>query len=251
MIDWRMMILGFAVALIAIAPAGNAAGTDETAAEGKWRLVVDFTEDNLAGMAEFAPDKQLRDDLMRLAGARKYYAGEDQCKSIDDPTAIFLGGGQVEGRFLPNGEQLLIHYLTRSCNEGYHWTTGHLALFQDGKIVANLSPECATGIDAIVDTVGSNLQRVVTGCGFSRQGYTTMRAKILGYRNGKFQLVHDVGTVYSDDCGVAEAGTETVAVVYERKSNGEVRSKNYARSCDSQGKKIKDYRFLYNGPMRE
>lgn len=243
MTNWRWTIPGLAAVLIAVAPAGDAA-------EGKWRLLVDFTEDSEVGMSAFKPPKPMMDTMMKLAGARKYYAGEDQCKE-DDPMAVFLGAQQIEGRFLPNGEQLLVHYSTGACNEGHRWTRGHLMLLQDGKVVANLSPECASRIDAIVETVGSNLQRVVLGCGGTGQGHTISSADMFGYRNGKFRLIHDLGTVYADDCGAKEEGTETVSVVYEKKSDGELRIKNYARSCASQANGIKDYRFLYNGPMRE
>lgn len=242
MIGWRWTIPGLVAALIAVAPAGRAA-------EGEWRLVIDYSEHKQAGMSVLKPTGSFLELLMRMAGARKYVTDEDKC---DASAQIFLGGGQIEGRFLPNGEQLLVHYVTRECEAGYRWSRGHLMLLQDAEVVAYLPLECGTGIDAVVTLAGSRLQRVIIGCGGGGQGYFMRKAAIYGYDEqvDKFRILHDLGAVFADDCGAKEDGTETVAVIYERKSNGEPRIKNYARSCASQAQDVKDYRFLYNGPMR-
>lgn len=242
MTGWRWAITGLVAALTAVAPTGRAA-------EGEWRLVIDYSEYNQAAMSGLKPTGPFLDLLMRSAGLRKYVADEDKC---DAGTGLFVGGAQIEGRFLPNSEQLLVHYATRDCEEAPKWAKGHLMLLQDAKVVAYLQPKCGTRIDAIVTLAGSRLQRVIIGCGGGGQGYFMRKAGIFGYdaQADKFQRLHNLGTVFADDCGAKEHGTETVAVIYERKSSGELRIKNYARSCASQAQDIKDYRFLYNGPIR-
>lgn len=236
------------ISAIAVLTASMAAGSGAAGQEGSWRLLIDYSETNKAGMAAIEPSSQFTGQLMAAAGMPEYVTDEAKCAA---GRKIFLGGAQAEGRFLPGGEQTLAHFLTRDCGEESHRAKGHIVLLQDGKIDAYLQPECAVRPDAIVDAPDGRLQRLIAGCGFNSSGYLEMEAGIFGFRDGEFRRIRKLGNVYADNCGVdLDYGKENVVVIFERKSDGELRIKNYERTCLAQAEGRKEYEFLHNGPMK-
>lgn len=223
--------------------------SDPPKQQREWRTILDFSEDDRPRL----PMKPVpKDQLPMVARALKmgdYFTSENE-EECYDRSKVILDARQIEGRFIPGGTQTLIKVHTRLCGYGHKWKQSELLLRSNGKTKAIVRDACAGIIQATV-TTKSGLLRVIGTCGGTWQGATIISGDYYGFYKGKFRKIRTFGTVYLEECGAAGDGAaETVSVFFQDIESGELRIKNYRRSCASLEKGVKEYQFISDGPMQ-
>jgi hypothetical protein len=200
---------------------------------------------------------------------RKYLTDENRCNpeldtsSATDPLAAARRAGQIvpsildlaNGSFTGPLKQETLYVISVSeCNASHadNFGTKRVAIFSGRQLIADMDVDFKNSIVRKTDLDGDGVDELLMTSGDMNQGVLIEIAALLGFQNGRFRTIQDLGTVTEDSCASGIPGSSSKASVI---SVGDavpgkmprLRIDNYEASC----RRNKRWRFISTGKMQE
>lgn len=200
---------------------------------------------------------------------RKYLNDEAKCNSRfdassgTDPLQSARDAGQIvpsildmaNGSFTATGKSETLYVISVSeCNASHaeNFGTKRVAIFSGQQLIADLDVAYRSNIVLKADLNSDGIDELLMTTSDMNQGTIIEIAALVGFQNGRFQVIDDLGTVTEDSCPSGIPGSSSKASVVFTVELGagkmpRLRADNYEASC----RNAKRWRFVSTGKMPE
>jgi hypothetical protein len=191
------------------------------------QVLVDFRKDRDIVSAKI-PEATQRSVLSKVF--RKYLTDPSQCSSeFDasegaDPLAAARKAGQIvpsiedsaTGSFTGPGESQTAYVINVSeCNASHadNFGTKRMAIFQGQRLIVDLDVDYKRSIVRKTDLNSDGVDELLMITGDINQGTVVEMGALVSFQGGRFQVLHDFGTVVEDSCASLSPGSSSIRSV--------------------------------------
>jgi hypothetical protein len=228
-------------------------------------------------LLDFRVDRPLRSSKIPAATQRnvfakvfrRYLTDDSKCKSEfdtangGDSLEAARKAGQivpsifavVNGSFTGTGQSQTAYVIgVGECYASHaeNYGTKRVAIFSGQQLVADVDVDYRSGIALKTDLNTDGIDELLMTTGDMAQGTLIEMAALVSFKNGRFKVLHDFGTVVDDSCASAFPGSAAKASVLYISDSApgkmpKLAMDNYVSKC----RKAKSWRFLSTGKMPE
>ena len=191
-------------------------------------------------LMDFRPDRKIADVKIPAATQRNvlskmfrhYLPDQDKCNSNFDSSNATdrLGAARKAGQIAPSitdmatgsftaaGQTQTLYVVSvNECNASHadNFGTKRVAIFSGQQLVADVDADFNSGIERKTDLNSDGIDELLMTTGDMAQGTLTEMATLVSFQGGRYQAIHEFGTVFEDSCAAAmPSSTSDVAVLY-------------------------------------
>jgi hypothetical protein len=200
---------------------------------------------------------------------RKYLTDDSKCnrefdaRSGKDPLKAARDAGQIvpsildmaTGSFtVPGRPETLYAISVSECNASHadNFGTKRIAIFAGEQLIADVDANFNSSIVRKTDLNGDGQDELLMTGGDMNQGIAIEIANLVDFKDGRFRVIEDIGTVAEDSCasGMPDSSIKASVVSIADAPAGKMpalRIDNYEASC----RRVKRWRFISTGKMQD
>ena len=198
-------------------------------AQAQKQILIDFRADHITRAAKISAVTQKR-VLSKVF--RKYLSDANKCSPEfesgggEDFLDAARNAGQmvpsitdvVQGSFTASGQTQTAYVISVSecfASHADNFGSQRLAIFSGPTLVTDVDLDFKSNVLRKTDLDGDGINELLMSSGYMNQGIVTESAALLGFKDGRLNVIQDFGQVSEDSCasGLPDSGA-TASVIY-------------------------------------